>query len=474
VNGLQERSKVQAHFFFIKCLPVIYAVACIYILLNYLARKRLIVAKLLHIPANHTQRFTLHNEIHARTPVSLTTPVRASHLALTVSPQERQQEREHLNNLCQRFGVIPPSNQANHFSAGFDNFTFHWEQHGEFSTYCFYVNQVDSNSPFAKTALEQAPIDWLDKLVGQSIVAAHAVIMPCPEQQPSSAEISDYFEGNAVVGSKMTGGDAQAFTDFRIHNDGFSRFIILDKHLQIEQAGRLMQRLFDIEVYRVMALLAFPLSHELAPKVSAAEHCLSKLTTEMAQENCDDKKLLDQLTQLAAEVESHISNNQYRFGATQAYYKIVEQRICDIKEDKIQGIQTLGEFLTKRMQPAVNSCHSTAKRFSLLSERISNASQLLRTRVDITIEQQNQDLLSSMNMRAKMQLRLQETVESLSIVAITTYIVNLFHSILVSLESTELISIKPEIISGASIPVVLICVAIVIRRLHKVIKNIDD
>jgi len=432
------------------------------------------VAKLLHIPENHTQRFNLHNEIHARPPVSLSTPTRASYLALIVTPEEKQQERGHLSELCQRFGIESPSEQVSHFSATFDNFLFHWEQHGEFSTYCFYVKQVDTKSPFAKTALEQAPVDWLDKLVGKSIVAAHAVIIPSPEQQPDAAEISVYFEGNAVVGSKMTGDDAQAFTDFRIHNDGFSRFIILDKQLQPEQAGRLMQRLFEIEVYRVMALLAFPIAQELAPKVSAAEQRLSELTTEMAQEDCDDKELLDQLTQLAANVESHISNSQYRFGAAHAYYKIVEQRICDIRESKIQGIQTLGEFLTKRMQPAINSCQSTAKRFSLLSERISNASQLLRTRVDISIEQQNQALLSSMNMRAKMQLRLQETVESLSIVAITTYIVNLFHSILKGLKSAEIISIKPELISAASIPVVLILVAIIIRRLHKVIKNIDD
>jgi uncharacterized membrane-anchored protein len=432
------------------------------------------LAKLLHIPENHTQRFNLHNEIHARPPVSLTTPVRASHLALIVSPEEKQQERQHLNALCQRFGIAPPATQVNHFSANFDNFMFHWEQHGEFSTYCFYVKQVDIHSPFAKTALEQAPVDWLNKLVGKSIVAAHAVIIPCPKQQPTATEISAYFEGNAVVGAKMTGNDAQAFTDFRIHNDGFSRFVILDKQLQPEQAGRLMQRLFEIEVYRVMALLAFPMAQDLAPKVSEAEQRLSKLTTGMAQKDSDDKELLDQLTQLAAEVESHISNSQYRFGAAHAYYKIVEQRICDIREDKIQGIQTLGEFLTKRMQPAISSCKSTAKRFSLLSERISNASQLLRTRVDISIEQQNQALLSSMNMRAKMQLRLQETVESLSIVAITTYIVNLFHSILISLKSAEILSIKPELISGASIPVVLILVAIIIRRLHKVIKNIDD
>ncbi|RLA23139.1 MAG: DUF3422 domain-containing protein, partial [Gammaproteobacteria bacterium] len=202
--------------------------------------------KLFPIPENHTQRFSLHNEIHARPPVPLKLPVSASHLAITVNEQEKAQEREHLLSLCQRFGINPPPAEASHFIASFDTFLFHWEQHGEFSTYCFYVNGVDISEPFAKPALTYAPIDWLDKLAGQTIIAAHAVILPASDKQLDAKQITRYFEGNAAVGAKMTGGDAQAFTDFRIHNDGFSRFIIFDKKLQSQQAGRLLQRLFEI------------------------------------------------------------------------------------------------------------------------------------------------------------------------------------------------------------------------------------
>ena len=432
------------------------------------------VPNLFHIPENHTQRFSLHNEIHARPPVPLKLPVCASHLTLTLNEQEKSQEHLHLASLCQRFGINPPPIEVNHFITSFDNFLFHWEQHGEFSTYCFYVNAVDVNEPFAKPALAFVPIDWLDKLVGQTIVAVHAVIMPANKQPPDNEKITHYFEGNTVVGAKMTGGDALAFTDFRIHNDGFSRFIIFNKKLQSEQAGRLLQRLFEIEIYRVMALLAFPISQELAPKVSEYEQRLSKITTTMALPDCDDGLLLDQMTRLAAEVESHISHSQFRFGAAEAYYKIVEQRIIDIREEKIQGIQNIGEFLTKRMQPAIGSCKSTSKRFRLLSERISNASQLLRTRVDISIERQNQALLTSMDLRAKIQLRFQETVEGLSIVAITTYIVSLIHSGAKAIKSTSMIDIKPDLISGIAIPFVLIIVAIGVRRLHKVIKKIEE
>jgi uncharacterized membrane-anchored protein len=326
------------------------------------------VPKLLHIPENHAQRFSLHNEIHARPPVPLELPVRASHLALTVDEQEKVQERLHLITLCERFGVNPPPSEASHFIA---------------------------------------------------------------------------------------------------------RFIIFDRKLQSQQAGRLLQRLFEIEIYRVMALLAFPISRELAPKVSQYEQRLSQITTTMALPECDDGILLDQMTRLAAEVESHISHSQFRFGAAEAYYKIVEQRIIDIREEKIQGIQTIDEFLTKRMQPAISSCKSTSKRFRLLSERISNASQLLRTRVDISIEQQNQALLTSMDKRAKIQLRFQETVEGLSIVAITTYIISLLHSSVKAVHTLGYQEFHPDIVSGLAIPFVLMIVAISVRRLHKVIKKID-
>ena len=429
--------------------------------------------KLLPIPDHHVQRFSLHNEIHARPPVPLKLPVSASLLALTLDEQEKTQERLQLISLCQRFGLNPPPSEACHFTASFDTFLFQWEQHGEFSTYCFYVNNVDIKHPFSKPALTFVPFDWLNKLVGQTIIAAHAVILPANEQQPNTEIISSYFEGNTAVGANMTGCDAQAFTDFRIHNDGFSRFVIFDKKLQSQQAGRLLQRLFEIEIYRVMALLAYPIAQELAPKVSQYEQRLSLITTTMALPDCDDGRLLDQMTRLAAEVESHISHSQFRFGAAEAYYKIVEQRIIDIRENKIQGIQTLGEFLTKRMQPAINSCKSTAKRFRLLSERISNASQLLRTRVDISIEQQNQALLTSMDKRAKIQLRFQETVEGLSIVAISTYIISLLHSSLTAIHTLGFITLHPDIISGIAIPIVLIFVAISVRRLHKVIKKIE-
>jgi uncharacterized membrane-anchored protein len=423
------------------------------------------------IPENHEQRFTLHNEVHARSSVILGLPVRASHLALSRSSDEKIQERKHLSQLCQRFGVASPSLDADHFSATFDSFQLRWEQHGEFSTYTFYVQGAETK-PFAEPALKKVPVDWLSTMTGKILVASHATILPTSAPPPNLNEISPYFADNLIVGSTVTGGAACVFTDFRIHVDGFSRFLIADKELRVEQGARLMHRLFEIEVYRVLALLAFPIARKLSPELKKADQQLYTITNAMTQSLGNDAKLLDELTILAAEIENHVSSNHLRFEAASAYYNLVEQRLIDLREVRIQGIQTIGEFIKRRLEPAVNTCRSTSNRFASLSERVGNTSQLLRTRVDIIIERQNQGLLSSMALRAKMQLRMQQTVEGISVVAITYYAASLIHAVSASLHEFG-VNVNPEIAEGVAVPFILVGIGLGFKRIHHIIKNMS-
>jgi uncharacterized membrane-anchored protein len=434
------------------------------------------VTTLFPIPENHPQRFVLHNEVHARAPFMLNLPVRASHLALLLSPDEKMQEHKHLITLCERFGIVPPEKETDHFSATFNSFQIRWEQHGEFSTYSFYVHDTPKY-PFADSALKKVPVDWLSRTPGQVIVAAHTSIVSAAdinyEETTDLASLSAYFADNPIIGSKVTGGAASVFTDFRIHVDGFSRFLIINHDLRTEQAGRLLQRLFEIEVYRVMALLAFPIARKLYPALKKCDRQLYTITNAMTLPDNNDGELLDELTTLAAEVENHISSNHFRFAAASAYYQLVEQRITDLREVRIQGIQTLGEFIKRRMEPAINTCESISHRFTLLSERVSNASQLLRTRVDIIIERQNQGLLTSMDLRAKMQLRMQQMVEGISMVAITYYATGLIGKIAEAFHSIGW-KVNLELIEAISIPFILIIIAISSKRIHKIIANTTE
>lgn len=424
------------------------------------------------LPDNHPQRFQLHNEVHARSPVNLELPVKSTHLALKLEGDDKKLDREHLLYLCERFSITPPKQDFNHFTASFGSFHLRWEQHGEFSSYTFYVKN-GHDEPFKTPALDTVPLDWMSGLPGQLMVASHAMILSSAEIKGEIDQLNQYFAGNALIGAEVSGGAAKAYTDFKIHVDGFSRFLIVNDHLKNAQAGRLLQRLFEIEDYRVMALLAFPVARELAPTLAQADKQLIDITSAMASTDSDDSGLLDELTTLASEIESLVSSNHYRFGAANAYFKLVNQRIEDLRETRIQGLQTFSEFMTRRLVPAISTCETTAKRFSLLSERISNAGELLRTRVNISIERQNQDLLKSMNTHAKMQLRLQSTVEGLSIIAITSYAVSLISSMAQAMKSAGW-DINPPVIIGSSIPIVLVCAAIGVRRIHKLIRKVDD
>ena len=442
------------------------------------------------IPANHPQRFQLTNEVHARPYASIYVPARASHLAIVLDAEQKREDREALHALCERYLVPPPSAGADHFNGEFGSFQLRWEQHSEFSTYTFYT-EGDCTDPFAETALRSVPDAWLRSLPGQVIVAAHAGMMcckykdkPADERQPVDLDaISPMFEGNTLIGSGVAGGDASALTDFRIHADGFSRILVIDHSFHSSrQAGRLLQRLFEIEVYRMMALLAFPIAREMLPELNARDRRLVEITTAMSKTDDTDTDthcstsancpsvLLEELTALATEVENSLSSSHFRLGAAHAYVELVNKRIEDLREVRIPGLQTFREFMDRRLAPAMNTCKSVNLRQKSLSKRIAQAGQLLRTRVDIILERQNQNLLESMDRRARLQLRLQETVEGLSVAAITYYSVSLIGYLAKAAKAAGM-PIKPELVIGISIPVVAGILILGVRFIRKKVKK---
>jgi uncharacterized membrane-anchored protein len=226
--------------------------------------------------------------------------------------------------------------------------------------------------------------------------------------------------------------------------------------------------LFEIDTYRMMAFLALPLAKNLSPQLTEADGELTEITRQMAHASQEDEPiLLDRLTKLASKIEASISASDYRFSAAHAYYAIVERRINELRELRIPGMQPFREFMERRLTPAMDTCDSIARRQKMLAERIDRASDLLRTRVDITREKQNQQLLEQMNKRSQLQLRLQETVEGLSVAAITYYTVGLIGYAAKSMKSVG-IHLNPELVMGLSIPLIAGSVWLSMRSMRKV------
>lgn len=425
----------------------------------------------MQLPENHSQRFQLANEVHARPHAPLAAPERASYLAVLVDPAQRAREQTHLAALCERYGTHPPPADAIHFAADLGPFRLRWERHTEFSSHTFFLRGA-SATPFADPAAGAVPKDWLAAIPGRTIVAAHAELLDRSQAMPDLAGIAASFGGNYVIGAGIGDGAAAAFTDFRVHADGFGRFLVFDRDLSGYQAGRSLQRLFEIETYRVMALLALPIAREVSPRLAEMERELALLAAALARGDGSDEALLEALTRLAADVESAIGESRFRFSATRAYHDLVGGRITELREKRMPGTQTLAEFMARRLSPAIATCESVAHRLVELSERVTQAGNLLSTRVDVARERQNQSLLTSMERRARLQLRLQETVEGLSIAAITYYVVGLVAYAAKGLHAAG-VRLDVDLVTAGSIPVVLLLTALGTRWVRRRIVRAD-
>ncbi|RAU23169.1 DUF3422 domain-containing protein [Paramagnetospirillum kuznetsovii] len=416
----------------------------------------------------HSQRRILAGEVHARPYESLNAPVRASRIAmLHGSPED---ERAHLASLLISHGAEPPGDGASYFLRDLGGFRLRWERHSEFSTYTF-MRFDPFDLPVTARALDLLPADWLESLPGEMITAVHvAVTKTLPD------DLGAIFDNNPLVGSKVLWGAGVAWTDFRLHADGFGRYVLHDLGLTAGQTGRLMQRLLEIETYRMMALLAFPLARHAAGEIARIDRDLAGIVTQLADPHIaqNDRDLLEHLTRLAAEAEQLDAATSFRLSAAKAYYAIVNQRIAELREDRIPGLQTIAEFIDRRLGPAMKTCESVSERQQLLATRVSRAGDLLRTRVDIALEEKNRDLLKSMNRRAELQLRLQETVEGLSVVAISYYLLGLIGYLAKGLKSVGL-PVDYDLAGLIGLPVVAGAVWLGVRRLRKaIVKTGED
>ncbi len=432
---------------------------------------------------NHPLRVPLAAEVHSRPFLRMNAPESLTHFAVyTCTANDGASnhvviQHEALIALCAHFGVAGPSAEAKYFFHDFGRFRLKWECHTEFATYTFAQAHEDSLSlddAFMQVPLFHIPQEWLAGLQGKIIVAAHVVL----DKTPFTAGVPDpsmrrIFEGNMLVGSHTPQG-GEIWTDFLIQSDGFSRFAVRDAGLHEQETGRLVQRVLEIETYRMMSLLGLPHAQQAAPVLNRIEGELAMLTAAMVdtdhaiedvEEADGEQTLLREITGLAARIEKLSMQNSYRFSASQAYFRLVRARIDELRESRIEGLPTIAEFMDRRLAPAMNTCEAIARRQEALAERIAHTNDLLRTRVGIVQERQNRRILQSLNARAAQQLRLQQAVEGLSVVAISYYLAGLFNYAGKAVKAAGW-EVNPDIATGLLVPVIAAAVWFGVRRIR--------
>jgi uncharacterized membrane-anchored protein len=424
---------------------------------------------------SHPQRVALHNEIHARPPEAMSAPLAISHVVMLAGAAEREASRAHLCALLRDHQLPQPDAQTNHVRVALPGVRLRWELHTEFVTWTFsrpLAGELPAD-PQPVTALHSVPQDWLAALPGQCIEGLHLWVLggrSGGERPPIAGLLAE----ESLVGSRLADGQAEVFTDFVLHGDGFCRMLLVAPTatepgmpgLSPRRLGRMVQRLLEIDTYRMAALLGLPAARDAGAALASAERELSELATAIrGAGRAQEPALLDSLTKLASAVESQYAASHSRFSASAAYFQLIDRRVADIRESRLAGLQTIAEFIERRLSPARATCEWAARRQDALSQRVSRISSLLRTRVEIEQQQSSQALLATMNKRQGLQLRLQATVEGLSVAAITYYIVGLV-SYLAKGGHAIGWPWSAEATAAVAIPIVALSVWWSLRRLH--------
>jgi len=253
--------------------------------------------------AVHPLREELHHEVHARPYERLSAPLLLSHVALVGN--EGAAEGEHVAALLRARQRAVPASGASHLSTDLGGVQLRWEKHGEFHTCTFWKQPGELPTGFEHLPLDEVPKDWLQSLPGQWLVGLHVLVKPALTPRGELPPlVRRMLSEDSLVGARVMDGSADIYTDFRLYGDGFARWIVVAGELTPRRLGRLVQRLLEIETYRMMALLGLPVAREVGQALVSAERDLADVAQRIRTARPDaEPELLRQLTQLAAGVE---------------------------------------------------------------------------------------------------------------------------------------------------------------------------
>jgi uncharacterized membrane-anchored protein len=411
----------------------------------------------------HPLRGAVLGEVHARPFAAISPPLRILHFAFMTDAELAARDRAAFGEFVAARGHRGPDAASKHYRVAFADSAVRWEQHAEFTTYTWELASHDTK-PFARPGgdLQKAMLQLPQP--GPLMVAADLHFLAAEE----GGEWQKAFDPEGLVAFDTETGDALAATDFHAANDGFVRILVLDRGMSPLRAGIFVQQLLELETYRTFCLLGLPEAQRLQPAVRRIEQALGEITAEMTKSEglAANKALPHRLMAVAGELEAGATQSQFRFGATRAYSEIVRARLASLRERPIDGLQTMTAFMDRRLMPAMRTCFSMQDRQADLSYKLMHAANLLRTRVDIDVEEQNGNLLKAMSERTRLQLRLQQTVEGLSIAAISYYVAGLLGYVLDILPGTAFV-VDVKYIKAAMTVAIVAAITLIVLRIRR-------
>ena len=413
---------------------------------------------------NHPLRESLSKELHARPFPIVDAPSQVIYLALTCSDNDEL----HIQSLAKKFGGLDYIIGSGHYYQDLGGYSLKWERHSEFVTYTILLDGEDDH-PFSDKAASYFPDTWLASLDSQVLTSVKLrVVAPASTKQVENEILTNFhtaFQSESLAISYVLDKNTIVASDFKMDENGYIRFAVLPiGQVGRHRLGRIVQRLLEIETYRAMSMMTLPIAKKVFSRLTELEHDLAITVQSISGREGTYQENLNTLMTIAAEIEYLNAENAFRFSAADAYAAIVDQRIFVLREERFLGRQTFSEFMMRRFSPTVRTCKAAHKRLQDISDRAARAADLLSTRVNVRTAEQNRALLEQMDKRSELQLRLQQTVEGLSVVAISYYAVNLLTYLFIPL--AEIQNWEKYYVASALVLPVVLSVMFMVRKIR--------
>lgn len=418
-------------------------------------------------------RIELSNEWHARPGLRMPAPFRCSHVVELRREKSLEASRAELASLCAEFGKAGPAEDARHHRVEIGSCRLKWELHTEATSHTIFV-PGNGQPPFSETAIDFLSDGRRESLIESMFIGVQVEVLepPGPDDPHGSLLARSLLGADTVYGGRMSAGTCAVWSAFELDARGFQRIVVFTLEKNEERVCRLVQRLLDLETYRMLAMLALPTAREVMAMLGRLEPELDEVMSGLARERDErlQEESLERITGLAARAEHIVAAHAYRFAAARAYAGIVERRCAEVDEAVLEDQQRYTNFLSRSLTPAMRTCDAAEHRTEDFARRVSRAARLLDTMVDMVQKKQNQVMLESLTQRARLQLQLQQAVEGFSIFAISYYAIGLLAYGLKAGEAAGL-AVDPDLVAGLAAPLVLAgvwwTVRIVRRRLRR-------
>jgi uncharacterized membrane-anchored protein len=339
------------------------------------------------------------------------------------------------------------------------------EIHHEFICYILIASE---NLEFAELneLFTDLPYGWLKVFPGK-LLTKISVIFQNAHDEIKLDKLTKFFGEVQLIGNSVENNAARIWTDFYDHDNDLIKILIEDVSLGPKRRGRIFQNILELENYRSLSEIAFPIAEEIIFELELQEFKLAIIVNDISQalDTKVQQKLLDQLLDLSVISEGWRSKTGHRFSATAAYQKIFEDRLVNLDETKVLGFQSFSKFLNRNTMPTFRMCEAANDRLNIFITRIDRAISLLSTRIRSSIEQQNTDLLKSVDKQNREQITLQKTIEAFAIVAISYNASALIRLLLESINAKG-ITIDVALYTSISIPITIAITLIAMKYLR--------